>query len=49
MRTQQYIQLINGAKEMPPYAVFYLDLNCLPKYLFTDIQNEMDLRHRSNV
>ena len=27
--------------EMLPYAAFHLDLHCLPKYLFTDIQNEM--------
>ena len=26
--------------EMPHYAVFHLDLHCLPKYLFTGIQNE---------
>ena len=25
--------------EMPHYAAFYLDLHCLPKYLFTSIQN----------
>ena len=26
--------------EMPPYAVFHLGQNCLPKYLFTGIQIE---------
>ena len=26
--------------EMPPYAAFHLDLHCLPKYLFTGIENE---------
>ena len=25
---------------MPPYGVFHLGLPCLPKYLFTGIQNE---------
>ena len=28
--------------EMPPYATFHLGLHCLPKYLFTGIQNEKD-------
>ena len=28
--------------EMLHYAAFYLGLHCLPKYLFTDIQDEMD-------
>ena len=27
--------------EMLPYAAFHLALHCLPKYLFTGIQNEM--------
>ena len=27
--------------EMPPYATFNLGLHCLPKYLFTGIQNEI--------
>ena len=26
--------------EMPPYASFHLGLHCLPKYLFTSIQND---------
>ena len=26
--------------EMPPYVAFHLGLHCLPKYPFTDIQNE---------
>ena len=26
--------------EMPPYAAFHLGLHCLPKYMFTSIQNE---------
>ena len=26
--------------EMPPYAAFHLGLHCLPKYLFTGMQNE---------
>ena len=26
--------------EMCPYAAFHLGLHCLPKYLFTSIQNE---------
>ena len=26
--------------EMPPYAAFHLGFHCLPKYLFTGIQNE---------
>ena len=26
--------------EMPPYVAFHLGLHCLPKYLFTGIQNE---------
>ena len=25
---------------MPPYVTFHLDLNFLPKYMFTSIQNE---------
>ena len=28
---------------MPPYAVFHLGLHCLPKCLFTSIQNEKRL------
>ena len=27
---------------MPPYGVFHLGLHCLPKYLFTGIQNEQN-------
>ena len=27
--------------EMPPYAAFHVGLHCLPKYLFTSIQNKM--------
>ena len=27
--------------EMPSYATFHLGLHCLPKYLFTGIQNEI--------
>ena len=26
--------------EMPLYVAFHLGLHCLPKYIFTDIQNE---------
>ena len=26
--------------EMPPQGAFHLSLHCLPKYLFTGIQNE---------
>ena len=26
--------------EMLPYAAFHLGLHCLPKYMFTSIQNE---------
>ena len=26
--------------KMPPYAAFYLGIHCLPKYLFTGIQNQ---------
>ena len=26
--------------EMPPYGAFHLDLHCMPKYMFTGIQNE---------
>ena len=35
--------LANGTDpdEMAPYATFYLGLHCLPRYLFTGIQNEM--------
>ena len=29
--------------EMLPYAAFHLGLRCLPKYLFTSIQNEKGL------
>ena len=29
-----------GPDEMPPYAAFHLCLHCLPKYLFTGMQNE---------
>ena len=25
--------------KMPPYATFHLGLHCLPKYMFTSIQN----------
>ena len=34
--------LINSADpaEMPPLAAFHLGHHCLPKYLFTSIQNE---------
>ena len=30
---------------MPPYVVFHLRLHCLPKYLFTGIQNEKVKSH----
>ena len=34
--------LVNSADpdEVPPYAAFHLGLHCLPKYLFTDMQNK---------
>ena len=37
-----FIFIANSADsdEMLPYAAFHLGLHCLPKYLFTDIQNE---------
>ena len=35
--------------EMPPYAAFHLDLHCLPKNLFTGIQNEMGYTHQSSL
>ena len=33
---------VNSAdpNEMPPYVAFQLGLHCLPKYIFTGIQNE---------
>ena len=30
---------------MPPYAAFHLGLHCLPKYLFTGIQNKKDKQY----
>ena len=34
--------LVNSADsdKLPPYAAFHLGIHCLPKYLFTGIQNE---------
>ena len=35
-----YLSNRPGPDEMPPFVAFHLGLHCLPKYLFTDVQNE---------
>ena len=50
----KWVKLANSAEpgEMTPYVAFHLGLHCLPKYMFTGIQNDkgfnkdsLDLRY----
>ena len=33
--------VLSSPDEKPPYVAFHLGLHCLPKYLFTAIQNDL--------